>query len=148
MSLNDILMIERERVNREKIVFETIYERMKNRINNYVRVKSKDCIYKIPELIPGYPLVNISKTMIYLLKRLEREGFISFPINTLELYITWDPMIIRQMDEELKKHSDKYDKYNNQDSNKLNTSVKEFERANENIINFLVASKNKDRMKN
>ena len=70
MSLNDILQIERERVRRERVVLTTVYERMKNRINNSVKVKAKECIYTIPEFIIGYPLINVIKTMDYLHKPL------------------------------------------------------------------------------
>ncbi len=137
MSLRDILLIERERVKREKIVLSTVYDRMQNRINNSVRVRSKECIYTVPEMIPGYPLVNIDKTMNYLLKKLQKEGFIAFPINKSNLYVTWDPEKIRQLHKqqqinEIKKKNPIVNK---------ETNEKEFERANDDIINFLVSSK-------
>lgn len=153
MSLNDILLIERERVRRERVVLTTVYERMKNRINNSVKIRAKECIYTIPEFIPGYPLINIVKTMEYLINKLKKEGFIVAQLSLLDLYITWDPVKIRQLDEQLKsiepvkkqEPKNTYCSYNNITSTNLNTNKrlveKEFERANENFINSLVASK-------
>lgn len=149
MSLNDILQIERERVNRERVVLTTVYDRMKNRINNSVKVKAKECIYKIPEFIPGYPLIDTYKTMNYLLNKLKKEGFIVIQLTLLDLYITWDPAKIRQLDQISFKKEDKIDKQfwnsgNLNHSQKKNLNEKEFERANEDFINTLVVSKKKD----
>src|SRR6185369_34076 len=102
MSLNDILQIERERVRRERVTLITVYDRMKNRINNSVKVKAKECVYTIPEFIVGYPLIDVPKTMNYLLTKLKKEGFIAIQLTLLDLYITWDPAKIRQLDQEVK----------------------------------------------
>ncbi len=162
MSLNDILIIERERVRRERVVLTTVYERMKNRINSSVRARAKECIYTIPEFIPGYPLINITKTMDYLVSKLKREGFIVMPISILDLYITWDPIKIRQLDEHLRSIEPKkrdqinYSTNNISASNTSSTSSnrtslnrkvveKEFERASEDFINSLVVSKRNEK---
>ncbi len=95
MSLSDILQLEKDRINREKVVFHTIYDRLKNRVNNSAKVGSKFCIYTIPEFIIGYPLTNVDKTMIYLNKKLKKEGFYSIPISRLGILILWDPNKIK-----------------------------------------------------
>ena len=74
MSLNDILQIERERVVRERVVLTTIYDRMKNRINNSVRVKSKECIYKI---IPQFEDVHRYTEGLSPAKKMGLWGFIN-----------------------------------------------------------------------
>jgi len=162
MSLSDILQIERERVLRERIVLTTVYDRMKNRINNSVRVKAKECIYTIPEFIPGYPLVDVQKTMNYLLTKLKKEGFITIQLTLLDLYITWDPAKIRKLDQLVKPIDNKYENKPDK-SDKLDKSKqiwnpnenyqkekkttekkfveKEFERAQEDFINSLIISK-------
>jgi hypothetical protein len=159
MSLNDILQIERERVRRERVTLITVYDRMKNRINNSVRVKAKECVYTIPEFIVGYPLIDVPKTMNYLLTKLKKEGFIAIQLTLLDLYITWDPEKIRQLDQQVKPIEPKKQQplYSKIDKNKQlwnpseepgkRKSVdkqlmeKEFERANEDFINALVISK-------
>jgi hypothetical protein len=130
MSLNEILKIDRERVKREKVVLSTVFDRLKNKVNNVVRVGSKSCTYIIPEFIPGYPLVNVEKTMIYLNKKLKKEGFISFPINGNTIFVTWDPNEIRKLDKI-------------KDNVKQEETVKEknYERENDNLIQSLINSK-------
>lgn len=162
MSLNDILQIERERVIRERVVLTTVYDRMKNRINSSVRVKAKECVYTIPEFIPGYPLVDIQKTMSYLLTKLKKEGFIAIQLTLLDLYVTWDPAKIRQLNQQVKpiepkKEEPLYSKIdrnkqlwnpseNNQKKNVEKRLVeKEFERANDDFINSLIISKKSDK---
>ncbi len=163
MSLNDILQIEKERIKRERVVITTVYDRLKNRINNSVRVKSKECIYRIPEFIPGYPLINVEKTMEYLLNKLKKEGFIAGQMNQLDIYITWDPALIRQLgkqEQEQEKENNKtgheskntYSTYNKVVDRTSNKSIaqkildKEYERSNEDFINTLISSK-KDKKK-
>jgi len=159
MSLNDILQIERERVRRERVTLTTVYDRMKNRINNSVRVKSKECVYTIPEFIPGYPLIDVPKTMNYLLTKLNKEGFIAFPLTMLDIYITWDPAKIRQLDQQVKPLEPKKQEpprskidqnkqlWNPNEEPSKRKSVdrqlleKEFERANDDFINTLIISK-------
>jgi len=159
MSLSDILQIERERVRRERVTLITVYDRMKNRINNSVRVKAKECVYTIPEFIVGYPLIDVPKTMNYLVTKLKKEGFIAIQLTLLDIYITWDPEKIRQLDQQVKQIEPKKQEplYSKIDKNKQlwNPSEepgkrksidkqlmeKEFERANEDFINALVISK-------
>lgn len=162
MSLQEILQIDRERVLRERVVLTTVYDRMKNRINNTVRVKEKECIYTIPEFIPGYPLIDVPKTMNYLLTKLTKEGFIAIQLTPLDLYITWDPAKIRKLDEQLravepKKQEQIYSKVSKKplwDPNVRSVGrktvdkqlvEKEFERANEDFISSLIISKKSEK---
>jgi hypothetical protein len=107
MSLADILQIEKERIIRERVVLTTVYERMKNRINLAVKATSKECIYTIPEFIPGYPLIDPIKTSVYLISRLKKEGFIALQINSFQIYITWNPEELRKLDQRLRQTSQK-----------------------------------------
>lgn len=146
MSLNDILQIERERINRERVVITTIYDRMKNRVNNSVKVKAKECVYTIPEFIPGYPLVDVHKTMTYLLNKLVKEGFIAVQLTPLDIYITWDPEKIKKLNKHVKIENTKMEYGINSNTGKNSVTErrlaeKEFERANENFITTLINAK-------
>ena len=132
MSLVDILQIERERARRERVVLHTIYERMQNRINNAVRAKARECVYTIPEFIPGYPLIDPYRTMSYLVKKLKKEGFIVVALSQLELYITWNPEELRKVAERLREHEQK------------TVADKELERRSDDFINSLIVSKRDD----
>ena len=134
MSLSDILQIERERVRRERVVLDTVYDRLNNRINNSVRANAKTCVYVIPEMIPGYPLVNLTKTMLFLLKKLKKEGFIAFPLSETHLFVTWDPKEIRKLDLLTRQHT--VPSYTEQQ--------KIAERDNDDFITSLIRSKQED----
>lgn len=133
MSLVEILEIDRERLRREKVVYRTVYERLKNRINNHARVGSKYCVYTIPDFIVGYPLVKIDKTMAYLHKKLAKEGFIFYQIDHTNLFVTWDPEEIRKLNKI----------YNNSSVTEKIESVEErnFIRDNDDLIQSLINSK-------
>jgi hypothetical protein len=146
MSLNDILQIERERVRRERVVLTTVYERMQNRINNSVKVKAKECVYTIPEFIPGYPLINVYKTMEYLLNKLKKEGFIVIQLTMLDLYITWDPIKIKELDKQLKEIEPKKQESSLQNiSSRRKVVEKQFERSRDDFVTTLITSKRNEK---
>jgi hypothetical protein len=140
MSLNEIIMLERQRVLRDKMVLHTIYDRMKNRINNAVRARSKVCIYTVPELLPGYPLVKLGQTMRYLINKLQREGFIAFAIDTKQIYITWDPLVLRDLDQKLRKEelANKSTEFSNSATSYI---TREMERYNDDMITGIIDKK-------
>jgi len=105
---------------------------MKNRINNAVRAKAKECVYTIPEFIPGYPLIDIPRTNLYLVTKLKKEGFIAFPMGELQVYITWDPRELIKLAERLQMHK------------KQTVADKELERKNDDFMNSLIAAKRED----
>lgn len=135
MSLNDILEIERERRQRERATLITVYERLQNRINMSVRnARAHYCIYTIPDFIPGYPLINIDKTMKYLLKKLKREGFIAAPVDHKNIFITWDPQTIRELD-----RTDRNDNQSSTNNRRTDNIVPNIE--DDILINSLIRAK-------
>lgn len=92
MSLFDIIEIQQRKKNKEIDMFEKIYEDVKTKIQYYVTMNQLTCIFKIPSFIFGFPLVNISKTMEYILLRLTKEGFIAFKVQNKEdeVFISWE----------------------------------------------------------
>ncbi len=131
MSLVEILEIDRERLRREKIVYNTVYDRLKNRINNHAKAGSKYCIYTVPEFIIGYPLVKVDKTISYLCKKLTKEGFIIVQIDNSSIFVTWDPEEIRKLDKIYKKNSKKPETIEEMN----------FIRENDDLIKTLIDSK-------
>jgi hypothetical protein len=138
MSIADIMEIEKARIERERIVFEVVYNRLKNKINNSVRARAKECIYTIPDYIPGYPLVNVSNAMAYLLEKLVNEKFIVAQLTSKDIYITWDIGKIEYSEKVLKAP---IVPSGNKMSDKL--AGKELERQNEDFINSLISIKKK-----
>lgn len=97
MSLRELLDLDIERKNREDAMHKSIYERLSNRMNSASNLRHNECIYTVPEYIPGYPLVNIQSSMEYLLRTVVAEGFIAFQIDARNLYVSWDHAKIRKL---------------------------------------------------
>jgi len=131
MSLNDILEIEKSRLNRERAIYITIYDRMKNRLNNSVKIGSKFSEYTVPEFIFGYPLINVEKAMIYLCHKLTKEGFIYIPLSKNTLLITWDPKHLKELDRRVR----------NEERKSITHSDKILERDDDDFIQKLISSK-------
>lgn len=90
MSYRIILDNHRKRVGELKRTFDTIYERVKIRIEFTVQTRSKVCVYEIPKLIYGYPLVDVPLAKEYIIEKLRKEGFIVYDIDYDKIFITWD----------------------------------------------------------
>lgn len=111
--LSELLQIDKQRIERERVVLQTIWERLKNKIKLTMKSGYKVCIYTIPEFLVGYPPPNIPKTMNYLLNRLEQEGLIYTQLDELNIFIGWDPIKIKELNnmhsEKVKNMIDHYD---------------------------------------
>lgn len=114
MSLRGLLDLDIERKKREDDMHSSIYARLSNRMNSASNLRHNECIYTIPDYIPGYPLVNIPSTMEYLLRTVVAEGFIAFQIDAQNLYVSWDHNKIRKLSQ-LKAQEE----YNNDILNKI-----------------------------
>lgn len=101
MSLADILEIEKNRRRNLRIILNTVYDRVKIRIINHVTIGAKFCVYKIPDFIPGYPLINVELTMKFLLKKLKNEKFIVYQLDSHHILIYWDPEEIKKLERSL-----------------------------------------------
>jgi len=89
MSLNAIINIYEERLKKENEIFKTIYKRVEDLVIFNVNIGSNSCIYTIPEFVWGYPLIDIPRTMEYLLDELFKKGFMTFQIDSKNIYISW-----------------------------------------------------------
>ena len=109
MSLEQIVKIQQDRKKREMQLYEKVYDRVKDRINNYAKHQSQACYYQIPNYIYGYPMIDIPKTMEYVLANLNHEGFIAFQIDNYHdwIYISWELSAIKQKEMALNKRHKK-----------------------------------------
>ena len=101
MSLEHIIKIEDDRHLRQNELYNKIYGLVTDKINKYVQLGAKTCFYKVPQFIFGYPLINIEKTMDFLLRKLNHKGFVAFQQDHQTIYISWE--ISKVLRSELKK---------------------------------------------
>ena len=125
MSLKSIIAIQEEKKKKEFEIFKTVYKRVEQYIIHNVSIGSQACIYTIPEFIWGYPLIDIPRTMNYLLYELNNKGFICYQIDPRNIYITWDLNVIKQkLNNTSKVLFNSYDKKNDNDNDNDNNNSK------------------------
>lgn len=90
MIYKKIIEMNQEKKRRESLILNTVLDKARNRILNSAKNGASYCYYEVPEFIPGYPLINIEKTMIFLYKELTKENFTCYPVTESVLYITWN----------------------------------------------------------
>lgn len=127
MSLDNILKIQRERKYRRNLIYGEIYDKVKIRIDHYVKFGKTYCIYEIPYIIYGQPHINFGEIANYLENKLKKEGFGVYRMTPNSLYITWEEAIIDLINKK------KYEK-----------SVK---RKEDNYLDSLTEQRNNDLMK-
>jgi hypothetical protein len=98
MSLEQIVKIQEDRKRREMELYDKVYDRVKDRINNYAKHQSQACFWQVPNYVYGYPLLNVPKTMEYILANLNHEGFIAFQVDgyTDWIYISWELSAVKR----------------------------------------------------
>ena len=136
MSLERIIEIQEERIKREKEMFYHIYDKIESKINNYASMQSIACYYTIPEYIFGYPLVNIPKTMEYIVAKLNKKGFIAIQTSPDTLYISWELSTIK---------AQKLREKQKAATNSQISLEEDIEKTDDDFLSILVNSKKKSR---
>lgn len=96
MSLQEVLKIQKTRKNREKDIFDKIYDRVKIRINHIAKYGRTNCYYDIPQLMYGLPSVDLKDCGDYIQKKLEHEGFVVYRISEVSFLIDWNEASIEE----------------------------------------------------
>ena len=95
-TVNDVLEMKNKRKRVKKEVYQDIFTQCERRIKYASSKKHTSCIFVIPNLIYGYPPVNIYKAEAKLNKWLSDKGFKTesyynaYEDNEITLSITWD----------------------------------------------------------
>ena len=97
-----------------------IYNKLLSKIHTKIKVASRQrnnnnfCWYIMPEILIGYPNYDISECLLYIMNRLETNGFLVRYINPNLLFITWDHYVPQYVRDEIKnKTGINVDKYGN-----------------------------------
>jgi hypothetical protein len=138
MSLEQIVKIQEDRKRREMELYDKVYDRVKERINNYAKHQSQACFWQVPNYVYGYPLLDVPKTMEYILANLNHEGFIAFQIDNYTdwIYISWELSAVKR-----KEMADKRRKKGRKSRISLE---EEKEKRDDELLQILVASKKRE----
>ena len=94
----------------------------KIKIASRMRNSENFCSYIMPEVLIGYPNYNLSDCLVFIIDRLQKDGFLTRYIHPNLLFISWNHWIPGYVREEYKKKTgisiDCYGEPINKDKNK------------------------------
>tara|TARA_B100000123_G_C25716510_1_gene422417 strand:+ start:607 stop:1146 length:540 start_codon:yes stop_codon:yes gene_type:complete len=85
-----------------------IYNKLLSKIHTKIKIASRQrnnnnfCWYLMPEILIGFPNYDISECLLYILNRLETNGFIVRYVHPNLLFITWDHYVPQYVRDEIK----------------------------------------------
>jgi len=90
LSVDDILIQQKIR-NKKKIrIYKKVLEKCYHRIKFASKKDIKWCFFVVPNYIVGTPLYNVNACIIYVIKQLERGGFLVKYTHPNLIYISWN----------------------------------------------------------
>ena len=86
-------------------IYNKLLVKVHTRIKTASRIRNSDnfCHYIMPEILIGYPNYNISDCLVFIIDRLQVDGFITRYIHPNLLFISWNHWIPTHVREEYKK---------------------------------------------
>ena len=114
-------------------IFNKLLNRIHIKIKTISRKKTNEqhCWFVMPEILVGYPNYDISECLLFILNRLETNGFLVRYIHPNLLFITWDHYVPQYVRDEIKnktgvnvdKYGNKIPEINKQDKSLTKSSV-------------------------
>lgn len=97
-----------------------IYNKLLARVHNRIKTASRQrennqfCWFVMPELLVGYPNYDISECLLYIINRLETDGFLTRYVHPNLILISWNHYVPQYVRNEIKTKTgitvDKYGK--------------------------------------
>jgi hypothetical protein len=88
----NVFDIQKKQHNKDKFrcyIFERILERCYLKIKGSSDNEHSYCFFQVPEYIPGEPLYNLTKCVVYILKHLRNNGFNCKYCHPFLIFISW-----------------------------------------------------------
>ena len=114
-----------------------IYNKLLIKIHSKIKIASRlrnndnFCSYIMPEVLIGYPNYNLSDCLVFIIDRLQNDGFLTRYIHPNLLFISWNHWVPSYVRDEYKKSTgiaiDCYGKPINKEKNivRFNENIKE-----------------------
>lgn len=102
-TVNSIMNIQRQRKQRRMKIYKDTYNKVRMRIEHYLRFGHMSCTYTIPQIIYGAPHIDKTEIANYLENKLRTEdGFGVYRIDPTTLYISWEETILKEQEKQNK----------------------------------------------
>jgi hypothetical protein len=108
-TVKSVMDVQRKRLERESGLKNKIVTNIKERIKNYAKHGQMRCIFQVPSFIFGHPPYDISEMTLYIVNKLDKEGFYIKVYPTSYILISWDVNDIRKHQKEKEKERKKID---------------------------------------
>jgi hypothetical protein len=126
-----------------------IYNKLLIKIHNRIKISSRTktnenfCTYIMPEVLIGYPNYNLEECLVFIIDKLQTDGFLTRYIHPNLLMISWNHWVPSYVRDEIKKKTGKevncYGEIENKSVVKFNDKDKKEKEKNvyDDILNSL-----------
>ena len=90
-------------------IYTKLLIKVHNRIKTASRVKNNEnfCTYIMPEVLIGYPNYNLDECLVYIIDKLQIDGFLTRYVHPNLLMISWNHWVPSYVRDEIKKKTGK-----------------------------------------
>ena len=127
-------------------IYNKLLIKVHNRIKTASRIKNNEnfCTYVMPEVLIGYPNYNLEECLLFIIDKLQIDGFLTRYIHPNLLMISWNHWVPSYVRDEIKKKTGKqvncYGEIENRSIVKFNTSNENKEKT---VYDDILSSLNK-----
>ena len=137
ISINDMQNLYDKKQNKKKDTYNKILERVIRTMKENAIIGETKCVYQIPEIIFGMPVINKEECITYINNILKEKGFNCFFIKPNYILIMWklENKLIKQNNKLLENKNKSYNNcyYSNNVIDQLNTKNMEGKKSVEEI---------------
>ena len=112
-------------------IYNKLLIKVHNRIKTASRIKTNEnfCTFVMPEVLIGYPNYNLEECLVFIIDKLQLDGFLTRYIHPNLLMISWNHWVPSYVRDEIKKKTGKqvncYGEIENKSIVKFNTGERE-----------------------
>ena len=124
-------------------IYNKLLIKIHNRIKLSSRIKTNEnfCTYIMPEVLIGYPNYNLEECLVFIIDKLQTDGFLTRYIHPNLLMISWNHWVPSYVRDEIKKKTGKevncYGEVENKSVVKFNDKEKKEKNVYDDILNSL-----------
>jgi hypothetical protein len=124
-------------------IYNKLLIKIHNRIKLSSRIKTNEnfCTYIMPEVLIGYPNYDLEECLVFIIDKLQTDGFLTRYIHPNLLMISWNHWVPSYVRDEIKKKTGKevncYGEVENKSVVKFNDKEKKEKNVYDDILNSL-----------
>ena len=124
-------------------IYNKLLIKIHNRIKLSSRIKTNEnfCTYIMPEVLIGYPNYNVEECLVFIIDKLQTDGFLTRYIHPNLLMISWNHWVPSYVRDEIKKKTGKevncYGEIENKTLVKFNKEKEKEKNVYDDILNSL-----------